>query len=392
MSNSNVAAALAILRIPSPTPQATSSAANSGSSIRLASTTSSRLTYDQILARRAFPLERSLSASSGGAAFAAAQAARIRGQATQPESASRASALCYRLYLFAGEHDIPIVLSDREAFNNLVAAFIDELCYINSSAASIHTNISLIFSHVCRKLGGKPWGPSDVTFWRDIKAGLLEQYGAPRQVPNATTAETLHKLWNGLVANMPAPWPRWATDVWELLLTSYHFTLRPSEFLGPSCDFRKGNLSFGVSPEGRRFASLTLRISKTLLRKHQVGSNTEKALASEVDGPLDAVRLLERRCMALPADPDAPIFPSPRGDYPTNAEFNADLRKLCGVAGVDPTFTARGARRGHRTDMGANSSASETQINLLGRWGSTRASSLYQDPSIDLLKCLPTSI
>ena len=33
---------------------------------------------------------------------------------------------------------------------------------------------------------------------RDIKAGLLEQYGAPREVPSATTAETLHKLWNPL--------------------------------------------------------------------------------------------------------------------------------------------------------------------------------------------------
>ena len=385
-------AALAILRISSPQPQATPSAANSGSRSRLASTTSGRQTYDQIVARRALLRERTLPSSSGGATFAADQVARIRGLATQPESKSRAASLYYRMYLYAGAHNIPIVLSDREAFNNLVASFIDELCHMNSSAASIHTNISLIYSHVCRTLGGIPWGPSDVTFWRDIKAGLLEQYGAPRVVPSATTAETLHKLWNGLIANLPTPWPKWATDAWELLLTSYHLTLRPNEFLGRSCDLRKGNMSFGVDPDNRRYARLTLRISKTILRRHQVGSNTESALASEVVGPLDAVRILERRCLALPADPDAPIFPSPRGDYPTNAEFNADLRKLCGVAGVDPTFTARGARRGHRTDMGANSIASETQINLLGRWGSTRASSLYQDSTIDLLKCLPTSI
>ena len=395
MSSSSISTALAIMQRISPSSQVPSTPADSLLQSRvLEHPSDGRQSFESIVLRRASAAlaARPVASPSDGPVFAASQAARIRSLALQPASAAKASALYYRMVLYAGMHGIPVVLDDREAFNNLVAAFVDELCWKNNSAASIHTNISLIYAHVSRALGGAPWGPFDTTYWRDIKAGLLEQHGAPRQVPNATTADKLHKLWDGLAINMPLPWPSWATDTWELLLTSYHLTLRPNEFTGPTCDLRKGNISFEVDADGNRFVVLTLRISKTLLRKHQVGSNTERTVAREIDGPLDAVRILEARCKALPFDPDAPIFPSPLGKYPTNAEFNKDLRKLCKVAGIEPNFTARGARRGRRTDMGTKSTATPEQINLLGRWSSVRASSNYQESNNDLLKCLPRSL
>ena len=352
-----------------------------------------RLSYKAIVEARVSRTKafRTPPSTNDGMQYAQDIVANLRSHAVQPNTRDRAATLFNRLLFFAKLHGIPVIYNDRVAFGTLVAAFVEALCFDNDSAATIHSYISLLYSHLHRVLNQPAFSPNDSLFWKSIKKGLLAEFGSPKNQPPAITAAVLLKIRDGLIARVPQPWDAWIDETWLVILFAYHFTLRPNEFL-EGCDLRCGNLSFHASTNGS-YLRLLLRLTKGLLRRKEVGLKTEQTVAVEssgrldIWGPLIALRSTGRLSVA-----DAPIFPGADGGFLSSTAFHKNLRNLCVSAGLAPIYSARGARRGHRTYLASVANVSELHICLLGRWSSLSASLNYQEANDSLITCLPRDI
>jgi hypothetical protein len=352
-----------------------------------------RLSYMAIVEKRASKTKavRPPPSANDGMQFAQGIVANLRFHAVQPNTRDRATTLFARLLLFAEQHGIPVIYNDREAFGTLAAAFVEALCFDNDSAATMHSYISHLYSHLHRVLNQPAFSSNDSLFWKSIKKGLKAEFGSPKKQPPAITAAVLLKIRDGLISRVPQPWAAWIDETWLVILFAYHFTLRPNEFLD-DCDLRCGNLSFHASSD-ISYLRLLLRLTKGLLRRKEVGLKTEQTVAVESSGRLDIWGpLIALRSTGRLSDANAPIFPGSDGGFLSSAAFHKNLRNLCVSAGLDPIYSARGARRGHRTDLASVANVSELHICLLGRWSSLSASLNYQEANDSLITCLPRDI
>lgn len=235
-------------------------------------------------------------------------------------------------------------------------------------ASTIEQRISLFKGLVSHRYGFQIAGqaPRLAALVKSMKQG--DPRMGTRRKRRGVRHRHLRKAWR------KAAWVRKETfgqlNKWAALTTSRHVLARGGEL----ATVQRKDLSFHISPGGKRYAVLRLR---PLKKRAGILQPKVPQIIAEFEGGREACAYAALRRLAEADiwgkdDPDTiPLFRSKPNKAMSTGYYRATVRELAKAVGIDPKQVgAQSTRIGGATDLAGTGQASQLLLQAKGRWSS----------------------